>query len=45
MKYKNLREKEIKNRVEDEFFPDFDCDSILQNVTSIFHRQLKSFFC
>ena len=40
MKYKNLREEEIKIRVGDNFFPDFDCASIIQNVD--FSVQIKS---
>ncbi|MCL1945993.1 MAG: hypothetical protein FWF51_02415 [Chitinivibrionia bacterium] len=40
MKYKNLREEELKNRVAQEFFSDFDCAGILKDVD--FSVQIKS---
>jgi len=32
MKYKNIREEELKNIITKDFFKHFDCTSILRNV-------------
>jgi len=32
MRYQNIREEELKNRVATDFFGVFDCDSILNNI-------------
>ncbi|MDR3245754.1 MAG: hypothetical protein LBT50_04910 [Prevotellaceae bacterium] len=32
MKYKNVREEEIKNRVATDFFDKFDCNEIIENI-------------
>jgi hypothetical protein len=32
MKYKNIREEELKNKVAQDFFPQFDCTEIIKNI-------------
>ena len=32
MRYSNIREEELKNRVATDFFDDYDCDTIIQNI-------------
>jgi hypothetical protein len=32
MKYQNIREEELKNKITQDFFQDFDASSILKNI-------------
>ena len=32
MSYQNIREEELKNKVAQDYFPDFDCTKIVGNI-------------
>ena len=41
MKYKNIREEELKNKVGDDFFKKYDCSRIIGNVDFCVSAKLK----
>ena len=43
MHYQNIREEELKNRIAQDYFKDFDCSKIIGNVDFCITRLKKSF--
>jgi len=44
MKYNNIREEELKNKVGSDFFADFDTTEIIGNIDFSVHQKQKDLF-